>query len=287
MLIINHPLVKIRYNYYITQNHYKDINTELYELDDLTYNILPKYILVKEDSDVSFHWKTENYLYVGSYYWWEKWFIDLDKDIIIKNKLPKNNNFKKTDIRIKQINDKEYELWLDWDYKITKAELKKIWLEELVKYKNKKIELFLFKPWYEINDLEKKLTEKFLEVKKIIKVEYVITFDRLKEYLNNEEYEEILKEVFNNKKQQEEWIELGFINKIDYKSFDDFKKFVKDNNKLPIDTKYFDKEWIVYKTIHRLWNTELYDKDNKLDWILIKWDNYHALNRLLKKWTVI
>jgi len=114
----------------------------------------------------------------------------------------------------------------------------------------------------QIEDFQKRLWEK---KKFVLKTEYVITTDRVpKEF-----YEEIL----NNEDQKREWIELGF-------DIPDSENALK-SKKLPIDTRYFDKGF-KERLLERL--TEKADLDDLLNGILIKSENWQALNLLLGKY---
>jgi adenine-specific DNA-methyltransferase len=114
----------------------------------------------------------------------------------------------------------------------------------------------------QIEDFQKKLWEK---KKFVIKTEYVITTDRVPE--------EFYDEIWKNEKQRKEWEELGF--EIP-KTKNDLKE-----KKLPIDTKYFDEEF-KFRLIEKL--TENADLDDLLDGLLIKSENWQALNTILNKY---
>jgi adenine-specific DNA-methyltransferase len=114
----------------------------------------------------------------------------------------------------------------------------------------------------QIENFQKRLWEK---KKFVIKTEYVITTDRIPE--------EFYDEIWKNEKQKKEWEELGFeIPK---------KKEELGNYKLPIDTKYFSSEF-KEKLLEKL--TEEKDLDDLLDGLLIKSENWQALNLLLEKY---
>jgi adenine-specific DNA-methyltransferase len=114
----------------------------------------------------------------------------------------------------------------------------------------------------QIEDFQKKLWEK---KKFVIKTEYVITTDRVPE--------EFYDEIWKNEKQRKEWEELGF--EIP-KTKNDLKE-----KRLPIDTKYFDEEF-KFRLIEKL--TENADLDDLLDGLLIKSENWQALNTILNKY---
>jgi len=130
-----------------------------------------------------------------------------------------------------------------------------------------------------IEKFQKKLWEK---KKFVIKTEYVITLDKIKEIAGEEFLESILNEVLNNEKQLKEWNELGFgeiKKKEDILSKNDLTG--KEYKKLPIDTKYFS-QYFKEKLLERL--TEKASLDDLLDGILIKSENWQALNLLSRKY---
>jgi adenine-specific DNA-methyltransferase len=113
-----------------------------------------------------------------------------------------------------------------------------------------------------IENFQKRLWEK---KKFVIRTEYVITTDRIPE--------EFYDEIWENEKQKKEWEELGF--EIPKKK-EDLKK-----SKLPVDTKYFSSGF-KEKLLEKL--TEEKDLDDLLDGLLIKSENWQALNLLLNKY---
>ncbi|MEW5691972.1 MAG: site-specific DNA-methyltransferase [Candidatus Hydrogenedentota bacterium] len=114
----------------------------------------------------------------------------------------------------------------------------------------------------QIEDFQKRLWEK---KKFVLKTEYVITTDRVPEEFHDE--------IWNNKEQNKEWKELGFEAS---KTKEELKK-----KKLPIDTRYFSQEF-KERLLEKL--TENADLDELLDGLLIKSENYQALNLLLGKY---
>jgi adenine-specific DNA-methyltransferase len=114
----------------------------------------------------------------------------------------------------------------------------------------------------QIENFQKRLWEK---KKFVIKTEYVITTDRIPE--------EFYDEIWENKEQKKEWKELGF-------EIPEKKEDLK-NSKLPIDTKYFSSEF-KEKLLEKL--TEKTDLDDLLDGLLIKSENWQALNIILNKY---
>jgi adenine-specific DNA-methyltransferase len=114
----------------------------------------------------------------------------------------------------------------------------------------------------QIENFQKRLWEK---KKFVIKTEYVITTDKIPE--------EFYDEIWKNEKQKKEWEELGF-------EIPEKKEDLK-NSKLPVDTKYFSSEF-KEKLLEKL--TKEKDLDDLLDGLLIKSENWQALNLLLNKY---
>ncbi len=107
----------------------------------------------------------------------------------------------------------------------------------------------------------------------ILKTEYVISLDKIEEYAGVDFLIKIENQILSNKKQLKEWntifnIQLNNLTTITGRS-------------LPIDTKYFDEEfkWDLISEISQ--NNNL---DDILDGVLIKSDNFQALNLVMKKW---
>jgi len=141
------------------------------------------------------------------------------------------------------------------------------------------IALKIIKFLAQIENFQKKIWEK---KKFVIDTHYVITLDKIKEYAGEEFLESILDEILRNERQLKEWEELFGI-KVKRK-----EDLLLDNNlhgkewkKLPIDTKYFDEEF-KWKLLMAL--TKENDLDEILDGVLIKSENFHALNLLLNKY---
>jgi adenine-specific DNA-methyltransferase len=138
---------------------------------------------------------------------------------------------------------------------------------KVVKNIGKKIIEFLA----QIEDFQKTLWEK---KKFILRTDYVITIDRIPE--------EFHLEIINNKEQLEEWEELGFgeINKKeDLMAEEDL--FNTKYKKLPVDTKYFNQDF-KERLLEKL--TEKDNLDDLIDGVLIKSENWQALNLLLEKY---
>ena len=130
----------------------------------------------------------------------------------------------------------------------------------------------------QIENFQKRIWEK---KKFVIDTNYVITLDKIKEYTKDEFLENIIDEILKNKKQITEWKELFGIEvkkKEDVLESDSNEKQWK---KLPIDTKYFDEEfkWKLLVTL-----SENNDLDEILNGVLVKSENWQALNLLLNKY---
>lgn len=134
----------------------------------------------------------------------------------------------------------------------------------------------------QIENFQKKIWEK---KKFVIDTHYVITLDKIKEYAGEEFLESILDEILNNENQLKEWKELFGIK---VKGKEDLivnegqlKLNGREWKKLPIDTKYFDEKF-KWKLLVAL--TERNNLDDILDGVLIKSENFQALNLLLNKY---
>ncbi|MGB9812183.1 MAG: site-specific DNA-methyltransferase [Thermovenabulum sp.] len=131
----------------------------------------------------------------------------------------------------------------------------------------------------QIENFQKRLWEK---KKFVLSTEYVITLDRIAKWAGEEFLEEIIDEILSNERQLKEWEELGFS---EIKSREDLieKEDIVGNEykKLPIDTKYFDKEF-KEKLLENI--TRNIDLDEALDGLLIKSENWQALNTILAKY---
>ena len=131
----------------------------------------------------------------------------------------------------------------------------------------------------QIEDFQKELWEK---KKFVIDTHYVITLDKIKEYAGEEFLESILSDILNNERQLKEWKELFGIeikNKnglIENNALDG-----KEWKKLPIDTKYFNEDF-KWKLLVAL--SENNNLDEILGGVLIKSENFQALNLLLNKY---
>ncbi len=126
----------------------------------------------------------------------------------------------------------------------------------------------------QIENFQKKIWEK---KKFVIDTHYVITLDKIKEYAGEEFLESILDDILRKEKQLDEWKELFGIEVKSEKNLKDKGEW----KKLPIDTKYFDEEF-KWKLLVAL--TKENNLDEILDGVLIKSENWQALNLLLNKY---
>ncbi len=131
----------------------------------------------------------------------------------------------------------------------------------------------------QVEDFQKRLWEK---KKFVIKTDYVITLDRIKEWTDERFLDKVIEVVLRNERQLKEWEELGF-GKIEKKEdlLENSNLLEKEYKKLPIDTRYFDEEF-KFKLLEKI--SERFDLDEILDGILIKSENWQALNLLLNKY---
>jgi len=161
----------------------------------------------------------------------------------------------------------------------------------------------------QIENFQKKLWEK---KKFVTSTYYVITIDKLHQWLNEKEFNDIIDDVLKNEKQVEEWKQLGFG---EIKTKDDIyltqlsqdkktKKKKKEQNsnlfeendttnqeqnaennstikKLPIDTRHFD-ETFQENLLQKI--SEKINIEEELNGLLIKSENWQALNNLLDKY---
>ncbi|MHA1920366.1 MAG: DNA methyltransferase [Promethearchaeota archaeon] len=131
----------------------------------------------------------------------------------------------------------------------------------------------------QIEDFQKRLWEK---KKFIVKTNYVITLDKIAEYSNDNFVEiEIVPEILKCEKQINEWKTLF---KIDIKNkedlvFSQMKLGGSEWKKLPIDTRYFTDNF-KWKLVDAL--TQVHNLNDLLNGILIKSENWHALNLIQK-----
>ncbi len=129
----------------------------------------------------------------------------------------------------------------------------------------------------QIEDFQKRLWEK---KKFILTTNYVITLDKIKEFADSDFLNSILEDIKKNNKQINEWKELGLIDK-NLKFTKNENLFDKEYTNLPIDTRHFSNEF-KEKLIEAL--TKNNNLDDILDGLLIKSENWQALNLFLNKY---
>ena len=125
----------------------------------------------------------------------------------------------------------------------------------------------------QIENFQKKL---WLKKKFVVETKYCITLDRVPE--------ELYPEITTNEGQREEWVKLFAINEIRKDLVGSFaysepmsEDFLKSNNKLVLDTRYFNEEFKL-KLI-----ASIDDLDDQCDGVLIHSENFQALNAMRNK----
>jgi len=123
----------------------------------------------------------------------------------------------------------------------------------------------------QIEDFQKKLWEK---KKFVLSTEWVITIDRLIEYIGEEAAQPILEEMIKNEKQIAEWKELFGEENVPKKlSIETLKADLHSWRKLPIDTVHFSKEFKL-KLLNKL--SGKIELEEKADGLVMHSDNYHG-----------
>lgn len=127
----------------------------------------------------------------------------------------------------------------------------------------------------QIEDFQKKLWEK---KKFVLSTEWVITVDRLVEYIGEVAAKPILEEVIKNDKQVAEWKEL-FGNKSvpNELTLDTLKADLHTWRKLPIDTKHFTSNF--KNSLIDILSLSIYISD-KCDGLILHTDNFHGLRAI-------
>lgn len=130
----------------------------------------------------------------------------------------------------------------------------------------------------QIEDFQKKLWEK---KKFVLNTEWVITIDRLVEYIGEEAAKAILEEVIKNEKQVAEWKELfGEQNLPKKLSIESLKSDLHSWRKLPMDTIHFSKEFKI-GLLSGL--SERVNLEEVINGFVINSDNYHGIQILEDK----
>jgi adenine-specific DNA-methyltransferase len=130
----------------------------------------------------------------------------------------------------------------------------------------------------QIEDFQKKLWEK---KKFVLSTEWVITIDRLVEYIGEEAAKPILEEVIKNEKQVAEWKELfGEENVPNQLSIGSLKADLHSWRKFTIDTKHFERHFTI-DLLNRL--SEKINLEEKSNGLVMHSDNYHGIINLKEK----
>ena len=131
----------------------------------------------------------------------------------------------------------------------------------------------------QIEDFQKRLWEK---KKFVLSTDYVITLDKIREYAGEEFLSDIIETILKNEKQLKEWEEMDF-GKIDKEEDLYLRKdlFDAEYKKLPLDTKYFSEDF-KEQLLENI--TKNHNLDDILDGLLIKSENWQALNTILEKY---
>ncbi|HQF90438.1 MAG TPA: site-specific DNA-methyltransferase, partial [Methanofastidiosum sp.] len=131
----------------------------------------------------------------------------------------------------------------------------------------------------QIENFQKRLWEK---KKFVLSTDYVISLDRIYQFTDNDFLAYTIEEILKNPKQLQEWEELGFGKIEEKKDLYIRKDFIDtEYKKLPLDTKYFNpafKDLLLEKL------SEHNDLNEILDGLLIKSENWQALNTILEKY---
>jgi len=135
----------------------------------------------------------------------------------------------------------------------------------------------------QIEDFQKKLWEK---KKFVLSTEWVITIDRLVEWLGEEAAKPFLEETLKNQAQWNEWVDLFGNNNLPLEGGRDNIEILKHDfytwKKLPIDTTYYgyDFKWLLLTMLSQKINIE-----EKSDGLVIHSDNYHGIKLLDPKYS--
>jgi len=130
----------------------------------------------------------------------------------------------------------------------------------------------------QIEDFQKKLWEK---KKFVLSTEWVITLDRLVEYIGEEAARPLLEEVIRNEKQVAEWKELfGEEHNPKQLSVDSLKADLHSWRKLPIDTVHFSEEFKM-ELLNEL--SKMIDLEEKIDGLVMHSDNFHGIKLIDEK----
>lgn len=131
----------------------------------------------------------------------------------------------------------------------------------------------------QIEDFQKRLWEK---KRFVLSTDYVITLDKIKEYAGEEFLSNLIDTILKNEKQLKEWEEQDF-GKMEKEEDLYLRKDLIDAEykKLPLDTKYFSEDF-KEQLLENI--TKNHNLDDILDGLLIKSENWQALNTILAKY---
>ena len=131
----------------------------------------------------------------------------------------------------------------------------------------------------QIEDFQKRLWEK---KRFVLSTDYVITLDKIKEYAGEEFLSNLIDTILKNEKQLKEWEEQDF-GKMEKEEDLYLRKDLIDAEykKLPLDTKYFSEDF-KEQLLENI--TKNHSLDDILDGLLIKSENWQALNTILAKY---
>ena len=163
-------------------------------------------------------------------------------------------------------------------------DIKRLGKEDLDRYLLKakviyNISLVIIEFLSQIEKLQRKLWEK---KKFVVRTDYVITLGKIKKYAGEEFLKSILDEIVKNEGQIKEWKELLGVEVESSDLSEDLSRTDRSKyDTLPIDTKYFDEKF-------KLKLLETITKENNferiLDGLLVKGENFQALNLLSQKY---
>ena len=131
----------------------------------------------------------------------------------------------------------------------------------------------------QIEEFQKKLWEK---KKFVLTTEWVVTIDKLAEWLDTKIFESIIKQVLKNENQAAEWKQLFGWDKLPFAlTIEGLKADLHNWYKLPIDTKHFDS---VFKEILLNALSEKINIEVESSGLIIHSDNYHGLMILQRRY---
>ncbi|MFX0167481.1 MAG: site-specific DNA-methyltransferase [Candidatus Hodarchaeota archaeon] len=225
---------------------------------------------VSNENEVLLHWLNKDQYYVKSIDSYIKSGKKISKDYFIHKDL---KGFLESELNVfisKEILRFEILRKLEYEDLNKYLEIAKVVEEIAIKLIDilAKIEIFQLQIWNKRNF--------------VLKTNYVITLDKIKQYAGESFLRKILSKILNNKEQMKEWSDFFGINDENKPELPISAQSNIDTWKhLPIDTKYFDDDFKWELITFLTYNHSL---DNILDGTLIKSENFQALNLIMKKW---